>query len=169
MNIAITGHTKGIGKSLYDALAVSHNVKGYSKSKGYDITKKTDRYRIIKEVDDCDVFINNAYDDFAQSSMLYELWCDWHSKEKTIITIGSDVTKYNLPLNMQNLLEYQMHKKSLEILHKDLQNLNTSVKLDYISFNYVGTEQILAKQPPIPKKLIMPVNNAVKIILERIK
>jgi hypothetical protein len=169
MKIAITGHTKGIGKSLYDVLSVNHDVKGYSKSKGYDITKKTDRRWILKEVNDCDIFINNAYDDFAQSSMLYELWTDWHTKEKTIITIGSDVTKYDLPLDMKDLLQYQMHKKSLKILHEDLQNLNTSVKMEYVSFGYVGTEQILAKQPPIPKKEIMPVKDAIKIILERIK
>jgi len=169
MKIAITGHTKGIGKSLYDTLSLSHTVKGYSKSKGYDITKKTDRSWILKEVNEYDVFINNAYDDFAQSSMLYELWTDWHTKEKTIITIGSDVTLYDLPLDMKDLLQYQMHKKSLKILHEDLQNLNTNVKMEYVSFGYVGTEQILAKQPPIPKEEIMPVNDAVKIILERIR
>jgi len=169
MKIAITGHTKGIGKSLYDILSLSNNVKGFSKSKGYDITKKTDRSWILQEIKDCDVFINNAYDDFAQSSMLYELWTDWYNKEKTIITIGSDVTEHNLPLQWKDLLQYQMHKKSLKILHKDLQNLNTSVKMEYVSFGYVGTEQILAKQPPIPKELIMPVEDAVKIILERIR
>lgn len=169
MKIAITGHTKGIGKSLYDVLSVSHDVKGYSKSKGYDITKKVDRRWILKEVNDCDVFINNAYDDFAQSSMLYELWTDWHTKEKTIITIGSDVTKYDLSLDMKDLLQYQMHKKSLKILHEDLQNLNTSVKMEYVSFGYVGTEQILAKKPPIPKKEIMSIKDALKIILERVK
>ena len=90
-------------------------------------------------------------------------------KEKTIITIGSNITEYDLPLEWKDLLQYQMHKKSLKILHKDLQNLNTSVKMKYISFGYVGTEQILAKQPPIPKKEIMPLNDAVKIILEEIK
>jgi hypothetical protein len=169
MKIAITGHTKGIGKSLYDTLSLSHTVKGYSKSKGYDITKKTHRSWILKEVNEYDVFINNAYDDFAQSSMLYELWTDWHTKEKTIITIGSDVTLYDLPLDMKDLLQYQMHKKSLKILHEDLQNLNTNVKMEYVSFGYVGTEQILAKQPPIPKEEIIPVNDAVKIILERIR
>jgi hypothetical protein len=41
--------------------------------------------------------------------------------------------------------------------------------MEYVSFGYVGTEQILAKQPPIPKEEIMPVNDAVKIILERIR
>lgn len=169
MKIAITGHTKGIGKSLYDILSLSHTVKGFSKSKGYNINKKTDRRWILQEVKDFDVFINNAYDDFAQSSMLYELWTDWHNKEKTIITIGSNVTEYDLPLEWKDLLQYQMHKKSLKILHEDLQNLNTSVKMKYVSFGYVGTEQILTKQPPIPKKEIMPLNDAVKIILERIK
>ena len=49
MKIAITGHTKGIGKHLYDNLSLAYEVKGFSKSEGYDICKDKDRNAIIEQ------------------------------------------------------------------------------------------------------------------------
>jgi hypothetical protein len=169
MKIAITGHTKGIGKALFDMICNDHEVIGFSKSTGYDITNISDRKRIINSVKDCEVFINNAYDGFAQSNMLYELWTNWYTEHKTIINIGSDVTEHTLHLKFKNLLQYQMHKKSLKTLNYDLQNLNTNVSIHYISFGYVGTEQILQKNPPVPSQLIIPLDKAVNKILKVLK
>ena len=42
MKIAITGHTKGIGKALYDNLSQQHEVEGYSRSNGFDISNNID-------------------------------------------------------------------------------------------------------------------------------
>ena len=154
MKIAITGHTKGIGKHLYDNLSFTNKVKGFSKSEVYDICKAQDRNTIIKQIKDFDIFINNAHDDFGQTKLLYELWNDWHTKPKTIISIGSNITNHALPLNMKKLFEYQMQKKTLKNLHFDLQNLNTNVIMHYVSFGYVGTEITL--------------NEILKIIMEKL-
>ena len=61
MKVRITGHTRGLGKSLHNHLkALGHDVKGYSLSTGYDINSQEDRQKIIADCKDADVFINNA-------------------------------------------------------------------------------------------------------------
>ena len=57
MKIAITGHTRGIGKACADVFR-HDTIYGYSRSNGYDIKDAED---IFKSAEDCDVFINNAY------------------------------------------------------------------------------------------------------------
>ena len=64
MIVRITGHTKGIGKCLYDDLvAEGHDVVGYSRSNGFDISTKQSREIIIEESKQADVFINCAWPD----------------------------------------------------------------------------------------------------------
>ena len=65
--LAVTGHTKRIGKAIYDAFP---NSIGLSKSTGYDITDENSRTRILHAVRDCDIFINNAHDGFGQVELL---------------------------------------------------------------------------------------------------
>ena len=58
MKIAITGHSKGIGKELYNILSLDHTCEGFSRSNGFDIEKQQDL--IVKGIHKCDVFVNNA-------------------------------------------------------------------------------------------------------------
>lgn len=90
MKISITGHTKGLGLNLTNHFQnLNFEVKGFSRSTGYDITKKCDRLRIITESVDSDVFINNAYDRYGQIDLLYEIYEQWKDKNKLIVTVGS--------------------------------------------------------------------------------
>lgn len=82
MKVAVTGHTSGIGKAIYNRY--KPNVCGFSRTNGYDITK--DKWKIIKDSKECDIFINNAQQEFAQTEMLYALAKNFHGK---IINIGS--------------------------------------------------------------------------------
>lgn len=59
MKIAITGHSKGIGKELYNIFDSDHQVEGFSRSNGFDIA--THHKLIARSVKDCDVFVNNAW------------------------------------------------------------------------------------------------------------
>ena len=87
MKVAITGHTKGIGKAIAD-LYPEHI--GFSRSNGYDITNEADRTRILSETEDCDVFINNAWDVNAQTEMYKNQFEKWKAdKNKTIVNINS--------------------------------------------------------------------------------
>lgn len=72
MDIAITGHSKGIGKALFEHLSKSNNCKGFDIISGYDINVNSKE--ILKESSHCSVFINNAYCNTAQVELLEK----WH-------------------------------------------------------------------------------------------
>ena len=50
--IAITGHTKSLGKSLFDSLAIKHQVAGFSRSNGFDIKVMRQIVRLRKMSED---------------------------------------------------------------------------------------------------------------------
>ena len=106
MKLAITGHTKGIGKAIAD-LYPDHI--GFSRSNGYDISVSSHLEKILTESQDCDVFINNAYCDNAQTkvfNMIYELWRN--DSNKTIVNIVSR-SQYD----PHNHRPYSNHKREL--------------------------------------------------------
>ena len=163
MKYAITGHTSGIGKAISESVV---NFIGFSKSTSYDINNRIDRKRIIKQCNDVDVFINNAHDGFGQTYMLLDLFHAFKDTNKTIINVGSNVAEDETILkNYEHLLEYQIQKKSLRILHNDLIKLDTTLNLKYTHFGYIGTERILQKYPNISTTEYITVENAVSIIL----
>jgi short-subunit dehydrogenase involved in D-alanine esterification of teichoic acids len=98
MKCAITGHTKGIGKALFDYFSGKGEVVGFSRTIGYDISKEIDRYKIVNLSDDCDIFINNAYSDLTPNSqleLLRSIHEKWRDQEKIIINISSRFTDSN--------------------------------------------------------------------------
>lgn len=144
MKYAITGHTQGIGKSLFNRL--SPNCLGFSKSSGYDITKKVDRLNIIRQVKDCDVFINNASDGLGQTLMLTDLFYEWKDLARVIINVGSRIAEIKEPIWESKLLEYQAEKLILKEMALKLTGIS-NCKIEYKWFGYVGTEKILKKYP----------------------
>ena len=86
MKISITGHSKGIGKACFDLLSKEHNVVGFSRSNGFNIKEPK---KIITASIGCDVFINNAYDNFYQVDLIYDLWDLWKSSDTQIVCLGS--------------------------------------------------------------------------------
>ena len=87
MKIAITGHTSGIGKALYNRCKEQslprHEPIGFSRSNGYDINMLTKTLKQFHtRATDCDVFVNNAHDKFAQVDLLYALWEEWKDEKK---------------------------------------------------------------------------------------
>jgi len=111
MKIALTGHTSGIGKALYDVLSKDHEVVCFSRTNGYDISKPSIMDQIVQESLDCDVFINNAYCGMAQVNILNNLWNFWsRDKSKTVVNISS-LSKY--PGVSGNQSGYSAHKAAL--------------------------------------------------------
>jgi len=87
MKVAITGHTKGIGLAIA-GLYPDHI--GFSRSNGYDISDPEHRKLILTEVEECDVFINNAFDREFQIDMFMEIFEVWQGSEnKTIVNLNS--------------------------------------------------------------------------------
>lgn len=162
MKIAITGHTSGIGKCIYDRL--SPNIIGFSLSNGYDINDQSDRTRIITEAAKCDTFINNASDNFGQTLLFLELFQEWkNDPNKTIINVGSRIAEIKvLPYDKQDLLKYQAEKLILKEMSSRVIGL---CKVKYKWFGYVGTEKILKKYPHFTKSDYITEDQAADIIL----
>ena len=98
MKIAITGHTRGIGKALADYFKQSgHTVIGFSKSTGCDITQESHRNLIVDSLKTCDVFINNAYAYDAQKQLLIDAIEIWKDTKNTIVNIDSKSTLIEFP------------------------------------------------------------------------
>ena len=130
LKYALTGHTKGFG--YYIAKELSDFI-GFSRTTGYDITKSNDRKRIIEESINCDVFINNTCSGEAQTRLLIDLYKVWHNTNKTIVNIGSDITKVDLR-NAPQFLHEQLNKNMLLQTSNILQNDSLSIK--YISWGF---------------------------------
>lgn len=110
MKIAITGHTSGLGKELFEQLSIDNDVIGFSRSTGYNIAKN--KNLIVKESLGCDVFINNAYEMYGQLALFEEMYTTWKNDErKTIINIIS-LSKYPQILD-QAQTRYALSKQAL--------------------------------------------------------
>ena len=96
---------------------------------------------IIKKVQDCDVFINNAHDRFSQVNMLNELYQDWqYSKGKLIINIGTDAvpqTAWQVVHRMYPVEKAAVHS-AVEILQQDIEGRR--VKITNLALGHVETE-----------------------------
>lgn len=91
MKIIVTGHTKGIGKALAGTFSkYGHEVVGFSRSNGFDISSEEVRNKIIQDSVDADVFINNAYDAVGQTELLKGMISAWETAyNKQLINISS--------------------------------------------------------------------------------
>ncbi len=127
MKVAITGHTKGLGKELYNRF---DDVKGFSTSNDYDVSDNYDRAKIINQIRDCDLFINNAHPFFDQTRLLFEVFDEWKYEDKTIVNIISRA-KYD---NISKGFMYAASKASLSHLSHNLR-FNTDKKCKIIDVN----------------------------------
>jgi NADP-dependent 3-hydroxy acid dehydrogenase YdfG len=124
-NIAITGHTSGLGKGLYDHfVSKGCNVTGFSIGNGFDIGKQENIDKIIKLTKDCDLFINNAYSGYAQRDIA-RLWHQYHRNDTHfIVNISSmaaeplaDIPSVFPWLTPYGEEKYSINKISWEINH----------------------------------------------------
>lgn len=154
MKISITGHSRGIGKILFTKfIEDGHSVLGFSLSSGYDISNNLVREKIVELSDDCDLFINSAYNfslyDDSQLHMLNDMYNKWNKKiDKHIINISSTAAdlyplKTEIP-NMPFLSKYveTKHKQDQWFQSKrDYLNVTKRVKLTNIRPSRVYVEK----------------------------
>jgi NAD(P)-dependent dehydrogenase (short-subunit alcohol dehydrogenase family) len=149
--VAITGHTSGIGKAMADYFtARDYHVLGFSRSNGYDISKESDRQRIIDECQDADIFVSNAYnfktDDDGQTLLLKAMTNNWYYQSKLIVnvsSIGGDFASNKVPYNI-NKANQDSHMKITS---------HTTTKLHTINLKpyWVSTDWVNASWPDIAK------------------
>lgn len=159
MKYAITGHTHGLGEYFYKN---TENCLGFSRSNGYNISKSECRKQMIDLVQDCDVFINNAYCGSSQTDLLYELYEVWKDRNKIIINIGSNTTD-----GIKNFIHpYAAWKNSLEKASEQLSYLNNPCKVTLLKFGWIGTDRIIINIKP--KKYIL-LKDAYEFIINNIE
>jgi NAD(P)-dependent dehydrogenase (short-subunit alcohol dehydrogenase family) len=120
MRIAITGHSRGIGKALAKQYAeLGHEIVGISRSNGFNIA---DTNSILDAIKPCDMFINNANSGFAQIDLLFAVHNMWRAiPNKTIIIISSMVT--TMPITNKSdtsAIIYRTQKIALEDAYRQL-------------------------------------------------
>ena len=132
LKVGITGHTSGIGLSFANLFEKDgHEVIGFSRKTGHDITKQEDRLKIIEQSNDCDLFINNAYDGFSQADLLFDLYQNWFGQKKRILNISSSQTT-RLETTYHNI-RYRTNKVALESACEFLWNKNPWPEVTVIS------------------------------------
>lgn len=150
MEIAITGHTSGIGKGLYDFYRENHQVLGFSRSNDYDISKKPDE--IVEQAKNCDIFFNNAYSGFAQTNLLFKLWEQWKDKSKLIVNTNSVICGASYPYKYHSVVsKYKVHKLSLDRAVKELQQTPSKCQVSQMKCGFVDTNFFLHKNKMFKK------------------
>lgn len=148
MKIAITGHSKGIGKALFNhCIYKGHTCIGYSRSNGFDINEQ---YNIIaRESKQCDVFVNNAFDYGGQINMFKSMYNAWKDDStKTIVNVGSR-TKY-YPVGGTRSPDYTREKRALnDEVNSAILYSNKKCRIININPGYVETD--MTKDRDVPK------------------
>ena len=145
MKIAITGHTAGIGQAFTKILeSRGHEIVGVSRRLGENIRRIEHTATLIES---CDMFINNAQTQYAQTELLYAVWQRWQGKEeKYIWNISTQMTEQ--PINGtpdgQNDLtmsQYRNQKLALEEASRQLKFKNRWPQISIIRPGGVATQE----------------------------
>lgn len=122
MKIAITGHSAGIGQALarqYEQRG--HEIVGLSKRYGDNIRNIP---KIIEKVKNCDMFINNAQEGYAQTELMFELYKHWEGQANKHIMIISTMMTLASQATTKELEMYRNQKQALEEATKILAHRN---------------------------------------------
>ena len=96
--IAVTGHTSGIGKEIYEYCQFhGADVRGYSRSNGFNLKDGGDN--VINDIlrNDVDIVFNHAWFPRTQNKILKVLHTQWKKyNNKVIINTGSATCYYSI-------------------------------------------------------------------------
>jgi len=156
MKCVITGHTRGVGRALYENFVnKGWQVIGLSRSNGYDIDKNFDL--VVEAAQGCDLFINNAYRDCQQLKLVTAL----QRSVKKMVVCGSvsrlypDLIKTNYVNDKQaladacRLISISNDQSLAEVLHLDLSfieytEVDLSVPTNFTSDNFITFDEIVS-------------------------
>lgn len=139
MKIGITGDTRGIGswiKEYYES--EGHEVIGISTKDNVSLSDVNAVYDLFK---DCDVFVNNAYQSFAQTRLLYHFYDKWRDTNKRIISIGSSAATKDAPFHLpEKFWKYKTHKIALAEASRQSSNDSGTCRVTLFSPGVVDTD-----------------------------
>jgi NADP-dependent 3-hydroxy acid dehydrogenase YdfG len=150
MKVAVTGHTSGIGQGLFNYFeSQGHVVQGYSRSNGFALPDAEDR--VLAQIIDCDIFVNNALPVSSQTFFVQQLWSAWKDTDRTILVIGSVAA--SLPQHRVSFEEYTRQKSQLDVLCKNLRYqdfpIRNRCRLITVNPGYTSTN-IFSPNDPVP-------------------
>ena len=145
MKIAITGHKHGIGKAFADQLSKrGHEIIGISRSDGENIRRTAHTASIIEP---CDMLINNAISQYAQTELLFEVWHRWQltNEVRHIWNISTRVCERDYDIDIKGLtmresMQYRNQKMALELAHHQLNFQPSNIKMELIRPGNVRTQ-----------------------------
>ena len=145
MKIAITGHTAGIGQAFTKILELrGHEVIGISRQTGENIRRTEHVANLIAP---CDMFINNAQTQYAQTELLYAVWQRWCGHEgKYIWNISTQMTEQPIngtPYGQEDVAmsAYRNQKLALEEASRQLKFKNSWPSISIIRPGGVTTHK----------------------------
>ena len=164
--VGLTGHSNGIGKAFTELL--DHKGiewVGFDLTNGYNIETEEGQRSIVKGIEDCNVFFNNAYSwngyGHCQTELLYKVWRQWRTKNKRIVcmsSIGGDIHKEVDEIEPweegKGYLGYDSHKAGLDHACKQLNTLpywklGYHCKIINVRPGYVDTQLALDSHPTL--------------------
>ena len=156
--IIITGHTKGIGKAIYDKFTEisCREIVGMSRSNGYDLEKDFDK--IVAEAEGAELFINNAYRDQQQLKLFNAL----KNKVDMMVVMGS-VSRYYPELIPT---DYVHDKQALAEACR-LESINpTGIPILHLDLSFIeGTEVNTDDPTAFTSDYTTPMNDIVETII----
>ena len=173
-SIAIIGHTKGIGKAIFDLYQKKdYKVIGMSKSNGYDIV--SDQEKILEQIEDCDLVVINAHFLRGQLTLLKRIYGLHAFKKKKVAVITSTSGMDEEPdLNQFKLWErfeysqYCESKRELIAYISELQQelLSKPLSVYDICPDVVDTDMTKGLWEDLPKLTAEEVADAVRYCFE---
>ena len=145
MKIAITGHNKGIGQEFARQLqAKGHAIVGISRSDGENIRRTMHTASLIEP---CDLLINNAISNYAQTELLFEVWHRWRDIKEThyIWNISTRLCEQDHDVDIEGLtlresMQYRNQKMALELAHHQLNFQPSNIKMSLLRPGSVATQ-----------------------------
>jgi hypothetical protein len=137
--IVITGHTRGIGKSIYDKFSEisCREIVGMSRSNGYDIEADFDK--IVQAATGAELFINNAYSGCQQLKLFNAL----KDKVDMMVVMGS-VSRYYPELIPT---DYVHDKQALAAACR-LESINPSgIPVLHLDLSFLEGSEVVGEDP----------------------
>lgn len=151
MNVAVTGHTSGLGKAFFNYYEQNgHTVHGFSRQTGYDLRDWAQLQNLLDATENFDLIISNAKPDFVQAVLLYE-WVKRITRAKQIISIGSCIVNLDIDKKQEvGINLYKTQKLALQNAHQQLidkyTDLNSILVHPYHLYSYEGIDYDVLRQ-----------------------
>ncbi len=162
--IAITGHTSGLGKSLFKHFEQKgFLVEGFSRTNGYDLSAIEAQQRVVQKINSFDVFINNAYSGWSQVELLYLVFECWKGQSKHIINVSSNSGDGN-----KNYVHpYAVQKTALDKASEQLNAIReTQCRVTNLRPGWLDTERIQKLNVSDPKISLQEMSTLIDWLIE---